>query len=140
MNTLSESAQHVSWLVANFVASQPEVHEAIVVSADGLPVAVSHGIDRDSADRFAAVSSGLIGLAHGAAVRFSGGAVHEVIIELERAFVIVTGIADGSSLAVVAAGDVDIGTLGYDMAVLADQVGTVLTPELRSELQVALPR
>ena len=30
---LSQSAQHVSWLVANFVAGQDDVHEAIVVSA-----------------------------------------------------------------------------------------------------------
>ncbi|MGI9603126.1 MAG: roadblock/LC7 domain-containing protein [Acidimicrobiales bacterium] len=137
---MSEAAQHVSWLVANFVANQPEAHEAIVVSVDGLPVAVSHGIDRDSADRFAAVSSGLIGLAHGASQRFHGGHVHEVIVEMERAFVLVTGIPDGSSLAVVAAGEADIGTLGYEMAMLAEQIGTYLTPELRTELQYALPR
>lgn len=140
MTPLSEAAQHVSWLVANFVAGQPDVHEAIVVSGEGLPVAVSHGIDRDAADRFAAVSSGLIGLAHGASERFRGGHVHEVIVELERAFVLVTGIPDGSSLAVVAAADADIGTLGYEMAVLADQIGSYLTPELRTELQFALPR
>jgi len=140
MSVLSESAQHVSWLVANFVAGQPGVHEAIVVSNNGLPVAVSHGIDRDAADRFAAVSSGLIGLAHGASERFEGGHVHEVIVELERAFVLVTGIPEGSSLAVVADGDADIGTLGYEMAMLADQIGTYLTPELRTELQFALPR
>ncbi|MDH4171132.1 MAG: roadblock/LC7 domain-containing protein [Acidimicrobiia bacterium] len=140
MSNLSESAKHVSWLVDNFVAGQPSAHEAIVVSVDGLPVAVSHGIDRDAADRFAAVSSGLIGLAHGASERFQGGHVHEVIVEMERAFVLVTGIPDGSSLAVVAAGDADIGTLGYEMAMLAEQIGTYLTPELRTELQYALPR
>ena len=140
MTPLSESAQHVSWLVANFVAGQHDVHEAIVVSGDGLPVAVSHGIDRDAADRFAAVSSGLIGLAHGASERFRGGHVHEVIVELERAFGLGTGIPDGSRLAVVATGDADLGTLGYEMAVLADQIGSYLTPELRTELQFALPR
>ena len=59
---------------------------------------------------------------------------------MERAFVLVTGIPDGSSLAVVAAGDADIGTLGYEMAMLAEQIGTYLTPELRTELQYALPR
>lgn len=140
MNPLSEAAQHVSYLVANFVATQEGIHEAIVVSGDGLPVAVSHGIDRDAADRFAAVSSGLIGLARGASERFRGGHVHEVIVELERAFVLVTGVPDGSSLAVVADGDADIGTLGYEMAILADQIGSYLTPELRSELQYSLPR
>ena len=64
------------------------------------------GLDRESADRFAAVASGLIGLAYGAAGRFGGGAVNEVIIEMENAFIFVTGISDGSCLAVVADGDV----------------------------------
>ena len=61
------------------------------------------GLDRDAADRFAAVASGLIGLAYGAAGRFGGGEVNEVIIEMENAFLFVTGISDGSCLAVVSA-------------------------------------
>jgi predicted regulator of Ras-like GTPase activity (Roadblock/LC7/MglB family) len=103
-------------------------------------MAMSEGLDRDAADRFAAVSSGLIGLAYGAAGRFGGGAVNEVIVEMEHAFLFVTGISDGSSLAVVAASDCDVGLVGYEMAVLVEKAGTVLTPELRAELQGALPR
>ena len=89
------------------------------------------GLDRDAADRFAAVASGLIGLAYGAAGRFGGGAVNEIIIEMERAFLFVTGISDGSCLAVVATADCDVGLVGYEMAVLVDKAGSVLTPELR---------
>jgi predicted regulator of Ras-like GTPase activity (Roadblock/LC7/MglB family) len=110
------------------------------VSSDGLPMALSEGLARDAADRFAAVASGLIGLAYGAAGRFGGGAVHEVIVEMERAFLFVTGISDGSCLAVVAQSACDPGQIGYEMAVLVERVGTVLTPELRAELQAALPR
>ena len=118
----------------------PTAAEAVVVSSDGLPMAKSEGLDRDAADRFAAVSSGLIGLAYGAAGRFGGGAVNEVIVEMENAFMFVTGISDGSSLAVVAGSDCDVGLVGYEMAVLVDKAGTVLTPELRAELQSALPQ
>jgi len=103
-------------------------------------MAISEGLDREAADRFAAVASGLIGLAYGAAGRFGGGAVNEVIVEMENAFLFVTGISDGSSLAVVAAADSDVGLVGYEMAVLVEKASKVLTPELRAELQAALPQ
>lgn len=140
MPELSAEAKNLNWLVNNFVERVPGVNEAVVVSSDGLPMAVSEGLDRDAADRFAAVASGLIGLAYGAAGRFGGGAVNEVIIEMEHAFLFVTGISDGSCLAVVSTADADVGLVGYEMAVLVDKAGAVLTPELRAELQAALPQ
>ena len=140
MTNLSSAAQNINWLIGNFVNQVPGVKEAVVVSADGLPMAVSEGLDRDAADRFAAVASGLIGLAYGAAGRFGGGAVTQIIIEMEHAFLFVTGISDGSCLAVVADASSDVGLIGYEMAVLVERCGAVLTPELRAELQGALPR
>ena len=65
--------------------------------------------------------------------------MHEVIIEMERAFLFVTGISDGSCLAVVAQAGCDVGLVGYEMAVLVERAGPVLTPALRAELQAALP-
>ncbi len=140
MSGLSEGASNVNWLVNNFVEQVPGVSEAVVVSSDGLPIATSAGLDRDAVDRFAAVASGLIGLSYGAADRFGGGAVTEVIIEMEHAFIFVTGISDGSLLAVVADASADIGLVAYEMAVLVDKAGETLTPELRAELQAALPQ
>ncbi len=140
MAPLSQQATNVNWLVNNFVDRVPGVTEAVVVSSDGLPMAKSSGLDRDAADRFAAVASGLIGLAYGAAGRFGGGAVHEVVIEMENAFIFVTGISDGSCLAVVATANCDVGLVGYEMALLVERVGPTLTPELREELRVAMPR
>ena len=59
--------EDVSWLISSFVDQTPGVVEAIVVSSDGLLMAMSKGLDRAGGDRFAAVASGLIGLAYGAA-------------------------------------------------------------------------
>ena len=59
MTDLSAAARNVNWLVENFVDRVPGVSESVVVSADGLPMAVSRGLDPDAADRFAAVASGL---------------------------------------------------------------------------------
>ncbi len=140
MTVLSAEASNVNWLVDSFAERTVGVTEAVVVSSDGLPMAMSKGLDRDGGDRFAAVASGLIGLAYGAAGRFGGGRVNEVIIEMENAFIFVTGISDGSCLAVVAQVDCDPSQVAYEMAVLVDQVGRVLTPQLRAELKVALPR
>lgn len=138
MTTLSAQADNVNWLVNNFVDHVPGVKEAVVVSSDGLPIATSSGLDRDSVDRFAAVASGLIGLSYGAAGRFGGGAVTEVIVEMEHAFLFVTGISDGSLLAVVAEGQADVGLVAYEMAALVEKTGSTLTPELRAELQGSL--
>lgn len=44
-------------------------------------------------------------------------------------------ISDGSSLAVLAAPNCDIGQVAYEMALLVERVGQMLTPELRAELQ-----
>jgi hypothetical protein len=140
MTDMSVDARNVNWLVNNFVDRTPGVLEAVVVSSDGLPMAMSSSLDRDAGDRFAAVAAGLIGLAYGAAGRFGGGAVNEIIVEMENAFLFVTGISDGSCLAVVAEAACDVGLVGYEMAVLVERCGGVLTPELRAELQGALPR
>ncbi len=137
---LSFEAKNLGWLLNGFVRKVPGVREAVVLSADGLHLAVSEDLDRESAERFSAVASGLVGLAHGAAMRFGGGRVNEVIVEMEHAFLFVTGISDGSALAFVASGDADVGLVAYEMKVLVDQASKVLTPELRAELQAALPR
>ena len=137
---LSVGARNVNWLVDNFVERTPGVSEAVVVASDGLPMAMSRSLDRDSADRFAAVAAGLIGLAYGAAGRFGGGSVNEIVVEMDNAFIFVTGISDGSCLAVVADADCDPGLVGYEMAVLVERAGAVLTPELRAELQGTLFR
>lgn len=58
---LSFEARNLSWLLNGFVRKVPGVAEAVVLSADGLPMAGSDELDRESAERFAAVE---IGRAH----------------------------------------------------------------------------
>jgi predicted regulator of Ras-like GTPase activity (Roadblock/LC7/MglB family) len=140
MTDLSHNAKNLNWLVQTFVRDVPGVRDAMVVSADGLAIATSQGLTREDADRLAAVASGLISLAYGTAARFRGGAVHEIIIEMDALFLFVSGISDGSCLCVVSDAGCDVGLVGYEMAVLVERAGVVLTPELRAELQAALPQ
>jgi len=140
MAHLSKDAQNLNWLVSNFARSVPGAAHAIVLSADGLLLAVSERLDRDRADQLAAVASGLASLTQGAARIFSGGQVTQTIVEMERGFLFVMVVSDGSCLAVLAAPSCDVGLIGYEMALLVARTGEVLTPELRAELQAALPR
>ncbi len=123
------------WLVDSFVARVPGVAHAVVVSADGLLLVASSGLPRDRADQLSAVTSGLVSLTQGAARCFDAGGVVQTVVEMERGIVLTMVIGDGSSLAVLASPSCDIGLIGYEMTLLVDRAGKLLTPELRAQLQ-----
>jgi uncharacterized protein len=137
---LSQEAHDLSWLISAFADRVPGVAHAVVVSSDGLLVAVSQHLPRDLADKLSAVTSGLVSITSGAAQMFDGDEVKQTVVEMGRGYFLVMSIRDGSILATLAARDADIGVVGYEMARLAKQAGELLTPALRAELQQALPR
>src|SRR5205823_3782192 len=100
VTSLSPAAQNLNWLVTNFVDRVPGVAHAVVVSADGLLLVASEGLPRDRADQLAAVASGLTSLTQGAARCFEAGNVVQTVIEMERGFLFLMSISDGSCLAV----------------------------------------
>ncbi|OHV50701.1 dynein regulation protein LC7 [Frankia sp. CgS1] len=137
---MSSEAQNLNWLINNFVDRVPGVAHTVVVSADGLLLAVSDGFPRDRADQLAAVASGLVSLTQGAARVFEAGGVTQTVVEMEHGFLFIMAISDGASMAVLAAPSCDIGLVGYEMALLVSRAKDVLTPALRAELQGTLPR
>jgi hypothetical protein len=139
MPQLSAEARDLNWLIGNFAKRTPAVAHAMVVSADGLPMAVSKRLDRPMADQLAAIAAGVASLSQGAARYFDAGLVRQTVVEMERGLLFVMAISDGSCLAVLAAASCDVGVVGYEMAVLVSRAGEVLTPTLRAELQAALP-
>jgi predicted regulator of Ras-like GTPase activity (Roadblock/LC7/MglB family) len=138
-NQLSTDARNLNWLVANFAKATPGVAHAMVVSADGLPVAVSERLDRPRADQLGAIASGLASLTLGASRLFEGGQVTQTVVEMDRGFLFVMSISDGSLLAVLASSNCNVGVVAYEMTVLVARAGDVLTPSLRAELQTILP-
>lgn len=131
MSPLTSSVQDLNWLITNFAGRVPSVAHAIVVSADGLPLAFSDGFPQDRADQLAAVTSGLTSLTQGAARVFEGGAVTQTVVEMRHGLLLVMAISDGSSLAVLASADGDMGLVAYEMALLVERVGQALTPDPR---------
>jgi predicted regulator of Ras-like GTPase activity (Roadblock/LC7/MglB family) len=123
--------QDLNWLITAFTERVPSVANAAVVSSDGLPLASSHGLPTDRVDQLAAITSSLTSLVQGAARLFEGGPVAQTVVTMDRGLLLVMSISDGSSLAVLAAADCDLGLVVYEMALLAEQTGRVLTPEVR---------
>ena len=132
MTQLSREAQNLNWLVSNFARSVPGVAHSIVVSADGLLMAVSERLDRARADQLAAVASGLASLSAGAAQLFDGGYVLQSVVEMENGYLLLMRVGDGSNLATLATRSCDIGQIGYEMAILVERVGTVVQAPRRS--------
>ncbi|MCW2902711.1 MAG: Roadblock/LC7 family protein [Streptosporangiaceae bacterium] len=126
--------QDLSWLVTNFVSRVPKVAHAVVVSSDGLPLAFSDGFPAERADQLSAIASGLTSLTHGAAQIFDAGRVSQTVVEMERGLLFVMSISNGSVFAVLAAPECDLGLVAYEMTLLVERVGRVLTPALRTEL------
>lgn len=130
-------SRRFGWLVTDFTERVAGVAHAIVVSADGLLLTSSAKLPADRADQLAAVASGLLSLTNGAAKCFEAGEVTETIVEMHYGTLIQMGISDGSCLTVLAAPGCDMGLIAYEMAMLVERVGQILTPELRHQLQGA---
>ena len=122
----------LDWLVSNFTREVPGVAHAVLVSVDGLLVAVSERLPRERAEQLAAVTSGLASLAAGAARLFEGGSVLQSVVEMDNGYLLVMRVGDGSQLAALAARHCDIGQIAYEMAVLVDRVGGVVSSSRRS--------
>ncbi|GHG38831.1 MULTISPECIES: roadblock/LC7 domain-containing protein [Amycolatopsis] len=132
---VSVEAQNFNWLVSRFAQHTAGAIAAIAVSADGLLIAMSTELERAGADRLAAISSAMLGLAHGVSESHPLGSPDKVIIELEHGYLLVCTISIGCSLGVLANKQASLGTIAYEMAMFANRATEVLTPGLIEELK-----
>lgn len=133
--TLSEGARSFNWLLNGFVDKTAGVSDAVAVSSDGLLMAMSSSLNRASAEQLAAIISGMVSLGNGASLCFGFDGLEQVIVSMRRGFLFVSSISDGSCLGVVAGRGSDIGLVGYQTTLLVERAGSVLTPELVTELK-----
>jgi hypothetical protein len=132
MQDASEVKHSLDWLVTDFTERVPDVTHAVVVSSGGIPVAVSNAIPSGRAEQLCAITSGLTSLTDGAARMFDGGMVIQAQVEMEQGLMLVKPTGDGSSLAVLAAPGCDLDLVAYEMTILAEAVGDILTPAART--------
>ena len=139
MTALSTEAANFGWLLDNFVRTVPGTRHTLVVSADGLLMAMSEQLDRTSGDQLAAIVSGMSSLTRGAARQLRAGEVRQAIIEMDNLFLFLMSVSNGSVLAVVAEASCDVGLIGYEMAMLVSRTEATRTPQLISEMRGQLP-
>jgi predicted regulator of Ras-like GTPase activity (Roadblock/LC7/MglB family) len=123
--------QDLDWLVTDFTRRVADVAHAVVISADGVPLALSEGIPAEHAEQLSAITAGLTSLMQGAARIFEGGEAIQGLVEMEEGLLLVKAISDGSSLAILAAPQCDTDLVAYEMTLLVEAVGEVLTPRAR---------
>ncbi len=134
------SASQFNWLLANFKRTTDGVRDAVAVSSDGLLIAASDGLDRTGADHLAAIVSSLASLGRSASRRYEFDGLKLIMIEMRRGFLVVSAIRNGSCLGALADDKCDVGLIGYEIAMLADRFGDLLTPALISESRRYLPK
>jgi uncharacterized protein len=136
---LSHAYRHdLDWLISDFTARVADVAHAAVVSADGVPLALSDDIPDDFGQQLAAITSGLASLVAGAARIFEAGLPVQTMCEMEGGVMIIKAVTDGSSLCVLAGPDCDTEVVSYEMSRLVEAVTEVLSPALRGGGQTVI--
>ncbi len=126
-------SQDLSWLITGFTSRVANVAHALVVSADGVPLAVSQYLPETHTGQLAAITSGLVSLMQGAARIFEAGLPTQALVEMEGGLLLVMAISDGSCLAVLASPECDTRVVAYEMTLLVEAVGDILTPATRAQ-------
>ncbi|MDN3352206.1 roadblock/LC7 domain-containing protein [Actinomadura sp. DC4] len=129
------SAGELNWLLDSLVKQVAQVHQAVVLSSDGLLVGASTGLTRENAEHLSAVAASFQSLARSAGRQFGGGAVRQTIVEMDHAFLFVTAAGSGACLAVLAGSDADVGLIAYEMAMLVKRVGQHMSTLPRSAVE-----
>jgi predicted regulator of Ras-like GTPase activity (Roadblock/LC7/MglB family) len=98
-------------------------------------MAMSASLDRAAAEPVAAIISGLTSLGQGAAGALGYEGLERIVVAMRKGVLLVASVSDGSAIGVVARNGCDIGAVGYQMTLLVERAGALLTPALVAELR-----
>jgi uncharacterized protein len=121
----------IDWQLTDLARRVPGVRGVVLVSADGLCLAVSEAVDDTLGDQLAAAASGLAGLAAGAALLLRAGPVAQTVLEMDGGYLLVGAVGAAGLLAVHTDRHCDLGLVGYESALVAARVGHSLEPGVR---------
>ncbi|MEU8974155.1 roadblock/LC7 domain-containing protein [Streptomyces monashensis] len=122
----------LGWLLDDLVARTGDVRQAVLLTADGLPLSSSDGMRRRDIEHLAAICSGFHGLARSAGERFAAGAVRQTMVMLDDAYLFITPAGHGTRLAVLSEARTDVGQLAHEMALLVRRLGRHLDTAART--------
>jgi len=121
----------LGFLLDDFCGELRDVSYAIAVSGDGIPLAVSSGVDPAVRDQLAAGTSGLMSLTGGMAQFMQAGQVNNILVDLDLGWVIVRKPSHRVVLTVLASPHAELGQIQHELIRLGESVGAVLDPGAR---------
>lgn len=121
----------LQWLLERFIGDTGAIH-AIVASKDGMVLGSSSEAITDGDNERAAQAAAVVSLSNQAAATFGAGGGRQTVIELDKAWIVVTNAGTLSCLAVWAPHEVDVGRLSHEMNLLVAQVGPHLGTVVRA--------
>ena len=131
--TVNPNVGELDWLLDDLVDRVTGADRAVVLSADGLLLGRSGNLSKPDAEHLSAVASAFQSLARGTGRHFGGGDVHQTVVEMRRAFLLVTAAGQGACLALLASEDADLGMIAYEVNMMVVRVGTYLAAAPRTD-------
>lgn len=129
MTDLGVYRRSVGMLLASLVARTPGLAHAVLLSAQGVPVATSSALPPVRAEQLAAIGAGLLSLADGSSRCTSSGQTRQVIVEMTEGVLLTAPIAPELHLALLATSECSREQLGYELRRFAADVGPMLGPD-----------
>ena len=128
MSMAQHPVQDLDRLVTDFAERVRHVAHAVVVSADGFALASCHAPGRPRRPaRRCDVGTGRPCRWGGTRVS-TAGEVIQTAVEMEAGLLVTMPAGHGSTLAVLAAAECDLGLISCEMSLLAERAGRELTP------------
>jgi len=124
--------KELDWLLDDLINRLAGAESAVVLSADGLLMGRSREMAKEDAEHLSAMASAFQSLARGVGRQFNKGGVRQTVVELDRAFLIVTAAGQVACMEPPATENADMGMVAYEMNVLVHQVGETLATEPRT--------
>lgn len=121
------AARTLDWLLGDLVERVAGARHALLLSADGLLLSASPGVDRDEGERLAAIASGFASLARGARAQLGAQEVRQTVVEMDSVFLFVLSAGKGALVALVAESSCDMGQAAFEVNRLVRQVGPHLS-------------
>ncbi|GGV34570.1 dynein regulation protein LC7 [Actinomadura cremea] len=132
MKQQGHATGELDWLLDDLVERVGEVHQAVLLSRDGLVMGASGGVTRKDAEFLAALSSGFHSLANGAREHFQAKHVRQTVVELDGMLFFIMPAGDGSCLAVLSDAGGNAGLVAYETTMLIKRVRRQLGTAPRS--------
>jgi predicted regulator of Ras-like GTPase activity (Roadblock/LC7/MglB family) len=140
MTDLGVYERSLSMLLASLVARTPGLSHAVLVSVDGMPLAMSAGLPRERALQLASIGSGLLSIGDGAGLAMGTGSANQIMVEMAEGLMLTAPVGPTICLSLLAVAECGREQLGYEIGHFAAQVRPLLDEALTNTGQLPIVR